>query len=45
MTSSLTTFLMHEISRFNRLFKTLRDSLESIKRVLRGLDVASETIE
>jgi len=42
---SMTVFLLHEIERFNTLFKVISETLDTLKKAIKGLAVMSEEIE
>lgn len=42
---SLSTVLFHEIDRFNKMFKVLEQSLDSLQKAIKGLVVMSEALE
>lgn len=39
---SLTTFLLQEVHRFNRLLKVIKSSLEDLKKAIKGLILMSD---
>ncbi len=42
---SMTVFLMHEVTRFNKLLDVIRLSCEKVTRVVAGTEVMSEETE
>lgn len=41
----MTIFLLHEVERFNSLFKLIRDSLESLIKAIKGFEVFTDVLE
>lgn len=42
---SLTTFLLQEIYRFNRLLKVIKETLEDLKKAIKGLILMSDDLD